>query len=251
MEAKTLNCPMCGASSRSDASHCDHCGARLATVSCPSCFDLMFRGAKFCPNCGEAAERMELGRGKKPCPRCNLGLHLVDLGGSRLRECTKCDGLWIDNETFQEVCREREQQALFMGIPSLQDPKAVASIDPVRYLKCPTCRNLMNRVNFAGCSGVIVDVCKDHGTWFDRAELRRVIDFVRDGGMDKAREREIRNLAAQRRALEAERISRSVSTNVGMGSSPIAGGLGDYMAGGFEVIDVISCIMTIVLMLVR
>ena len=47
-----------------------------------------------------------------------------------------------------------------------------------------------NRINFAKCSGVIVDVCKGHGTWFDRDELTRIVEFIRGGGLDAARAKE-------------------------------------------------------------
>jgi Zn-finger nucleic acid-binding protein len=57
----------------------------------------------------------------------------------------------------------------------------------------------MNRVNFAHYSNVIVDVCKAHGTWFDRDELRKVIEFIRAGGLDNARNREL----AEREEREA------------------------------------------------
>jgi Zn-finger nucleic acid-binding protein len=51
---------------------------------------------------------------------------------------------------------------------------------------------------------VIVDVCREHGTWFDRDELRRIVEFIRDGGFDKARAREMEDLEAKRRQLQAE-----------------------------------------------
>jgi hypothetical protein len=63
----------------------------------------------------------------------------------------------------------------------------------------------MNRVNFAKCSGVIVDACRAHGTWFDENELRRIVEFIRSGGMDLARQKEKIELDAARRRLEAER----------------------------------------------
>jgi len=208
MEAGTLNCPMCGAPSASDATHCEHCGARLATVACPSCFGLMFVGEKFCPHCGAAAQRITVdARSNLPCQRCETFLETAEVGGHTIRECARCDGLWIDNETFQTICAEREQQVPFLGIPSLQNPNAVATLGPVAYLKCPACRELMNRVNFAACSGVIIDVCRADGTWFDHAELRRIIDFIREGGMDKARDRELRHLADERARLAAARAN--------------------------------------------
>ena len=48
----------------------------------------------------------------------------------------------------------------------------------------------MNRVNFGKVSGVIVDVCKAHGTWFDPGELTRVVAFAAAGGLERTRARE-------------------------------------------------------------
>ena len=52
------------------------------------------------------------------------------------------------------------------------------------YIPCPECAGLMNRKNFGGTSGVVVDVCKKHGTWFDLGELPRVLAFVAAGIYD-------------------------------------------------------------------
>ena len=56
---------------------------------------------------------------------------------------------------------------------------------PARYVKCPACQKIMNRVNFGRTSGVIVDVCKPHGVWFERDELRRVLAFTANGGLEQ------------------------------------------------------------------
>lgn len=63
----------------------------------------------------------------------------------------------------------------------------------------------MHRVNFAKCSNVIVDVCKAHGTWFDKDELHRIVKFISAGGMDVVRAKEIEELERKRRELEAVR----------------------------------------------
>lgn len=44
----------------------------------------------------------------------------------------------------------------------------------------------MNRKNFGGASGVIVDVCPLHGMWFEVGELESVLSFVRQGGLARA-----------------------------------------------------------------
>jgi hypothetical protein len=42
-------------------------------------------------------------------------------------------------------------------------------------------------VNFGHSSGIIVDICKRHGVWFERDELRGVLDFIARGGMEHVR----------------------------------------------------------------
>jgi Zn-finger nucleic acid-binding protein len=58
---------------------------------------------------------------------------------------------------------------------------------------------MMNRKNFGAGSGVVVDVCAKHGTWFDPGELPRVLAFVESGGLAKVR---------RHNAEEAERAAR-------------------------------------------
>jgi Zn-finger nucleic acid-binding protein len=48
----------------------------------------------------------------------------------------------------------------------------------------------MNRINFGHRSGVIVDVCGRHGTWFDAGELTRVLEWIASGALENERARE-------------------------------------------------------------
>jgi Zn-finger nucleic acid-binding protein len=198
---------MCGAAAATDATRCEHCGARLATVACPACFGMMFLGEKFCPHCGAKADRQEAAEPARPepCPRCQMNMEAVALGGSTVRECPRCEGIWTDTETLRQICTNQEKQAAVLGLPTqLPTNEGVEIEKQIRYLRCPVCSDMMNRVNFANFSGVIVDVCRQHGTWFDRDELRRIVEFIRAGGMDKAREREIQNLEADRRLARTQ-----------------------------------------------
>jgi Zn-finger nucleic acid-binding protein len=205
MDASTLNCPMCGAAARSDATRCEHCQARLATVACPACFGLLFLGAKFCPHCGEKAARTgEAGTAPRPCPNCRSDLQVVALGASKIHECGQCSGLWVDVETFQQICADREQQAAVLG-GATPDPLASvhATLEEIRYRPCPVCATLMNRVNFSDRSGIIVDVCRGHGTWFDRDELRRIVEFIRAGGLEATRARDLQRWETEKRRRSA------------------------------------------------
>lgn len=195
MPIETLNCPMCGAPTTTEAAQCEHCGARLAKVACPSCFGLIYQGAKFCSHCGAAVESTEVEQGKPaPCPRCRTVMKTVAVGPTAMQECPKCEGLWVDSVTVQHIYAERERQVSLLQVVDSSVVPTVAVEDKVQYLPCPVCRKLMNRVNFAHYSNVVVDICKGHGTWFDRDELRRVIEFIRAGGLDQARARELTDL---------------------------------------------------------
>ena len=77
----------------------------------------------------------------------------------------------------------------------------------VRYVRCPVCRQLMNRTNFARMSGVIVDTCRFHGIWFDADELGKVMDFIARGGLQKARTVELEELKAEEQMQKIRNIS--------------------------------------------
>jgi len=81
------------------------------------------------------------------------------------------------------------------------------------YVPCPVCTTLMNRVNFAGCSGVVIDWCKEHGTWFDSSELRQIVTFIQGGGLRKSREREKERLQEEVRRLRQEELKLAVERN--------------------------------------
>jgi Zn-finger nucleic acid-binding protein len=203
----TLNCPTCGAPVSPDATQCAHCGARLAMVACPSCFGLVFAGAKFCSHCGAAIARTEVAANTTElCPRCRVNMQAVVIGKTNLRECTRCEGIWADADSLQQICADKEQQVAVLGTaaPLPDDGNLEANI---RYVPCPVCNKLMNRVNFAHCSHVVVDVCKEHGTWFDKDELRRIVEFIRGGGLERARADEMYELERKRQELMAAKIA--------------------------------------------
>lgn len=211
---------MCGAAASSESTRCEHCGARLATVSCPKCFGMMFLGARFCSHCGAPAERAEIAaQTNEMCPRCRVSMESVLVGKTHLEECPQCEGIWVDAQSLQAICADTEQQSAVLGMPSsAPEPEEGAALEKVHYVPCPVCKDLMNRVNFAHCSNVIVNVCREHGTWFDKDALRRVVEFIRAGGIEKARQREIEELEEKRREDGTRQIAGAWSAG---SSTPI------------------------------
>lgn len=224
-----LNCPQCGGEATPDTVRCGYCGSSLATVACPSCFGSLFVGMPHCPWCGAAASPPAgLEDSPGPCPRCREALQSLTIGQVPLAECRRCGGLWVDNARFEQICADRETQEAVLGEGRDDSPAAGQAQEERFYIPCPRCLKLMHRIHFAGCSGIVVDRCKLHGTWFDHRELQRIISFIRDGGLKKARDREkdwlreeSERLKEEKRKLEEEHLRMLLT-------STRPGGPGDY-----------------------
>lgn len=170
----------------------------------------MFLGQKFCPHCGAKAQGAEaMAADTELCPRCRVPMNALVVGTANLRECARCGGIWADADTLRQICTDREEQASVLGMANhdLPIPETVPLEQQIHYLPCPVCKKLMNRVNFAKCSHVVVDVCSRHGTWFDKDELRRIVEFIRAGGLERARSEELAQLEEARRRRSAAQVS--------------------------------------------
>ncbi|MFN2492522.1 MAG: zf-TFIIB domain-containing protein [Pyrinomonadaceae bacterium] len=228
MQAETLNCPNCGAASSTDAPLCQFCNSRLATIACASCFAMMFIGSKHCPRCGAAAAVPALhGSQKQKCPRCKIEMSSLTFGSTAVMECEQCLGLWLDVPAFEKICADREQQSAVLGAASAASKNAVREMGKLQYIPCPQCSQLMNRMNFARCSGVIVDICKGHGVWFDRDELSRIVEFIRGGGMETSRAKEKLQIEQDRQRLRQEQLSADMRRSALVGIQP-----SDHRAAG-------------------
>jgi Zn-finger nucleic acid-binding protein len=221
----SFNCPNCGASVAPDSPSCTYCGSAIAVQICPSCFGSVSVGMRHCPHCG--TEIAGLGSEETTllkCPRCATGLRLANAGKRSLNVCDRCGGLWVDKETFQEICVQQADQEAVLGLQI--EPQASAGTGgqkPRRaYIPCPQCGKLMNQKNFSGCSGVVLDWCRDHGSWFDRLELQQIVAFIQSGGLRKAREQEesrLKERESNLRIQEMETALRDSRIDPGYGSA--------------------------------
>jgi Zn-finger nucleic acid-binding protein len=239
-EARTLHCSGCGGKLDEAATKCGYCGGSISVderglgAACPKCFARLLKGARFCRECGIAI-RPEAFRAvpiSASCPRCVNELVRCELDEAQFTECSGCGGIWLDAGTFDRVVEERDRSAIgaaIAGRASREKPlDTQLETSAVKYLPCPICSQMMNRKNFAGCSGVIIDWCRGHGFWFDTHELEKVIDFVRGGGMDKAREQDIAR--ARSKAAQAERHANWVRSKAASGGGHFALGDATYPA---------------------
>ena len=212
----------CGAAVATSEPSCGHCAAPLLLKACPRCLSRVFHGHKHCSECGT-----ELGvaapaapSGDRPCPRCDRALAAHHISDVVIDECVGCGGVFLDQVAIQRVIADRQQvraEALLGALPKAA-PAAIPPRDRM-YIKCPVCRVVMNRRQLALGAGVIVDVCKAHGTFFDAGELPKTLEFISNGGLERA---ERRQLEALREAAKREQQNARYSHMMAARSSTSA-----------------------------
>lgn len=203
MNAEVIQCEACGGPVALDDVRCRSCGSQVATVACPNCMGMVSAHAGHCGHCG-AAIIPSAARNETPsnlgCPGCKgQKLTRTQLGDVEVDQCSHCGGVWLRQDLFDQVSAGKETRGRALGVlPTYAGPKATASME-VHYRPCPVCSRLMNRYNYARISGVIIDGCKKDGLWFDKDELRQVLEFIQGGGLDKSHEREVARLDQEQR----------------------------------------------------
>jgi Zn-finger nucleic acid-binding protein len=216
--AGQLSCPGCGAGVAPAAHRCEFCNADLLVRACPRCFARLFHGTRHCGQCGAdigvpARANPDGSAAARTCPACNdrPGLVARLVGEVLLDECSACHGLWLDAGALDRVVRKRSEQATAplreLGpVPGDLEHRAPVGPPSSRrmYLACPDCSTVMNRVNFARRSGIILDVCRSHGTWFDADELPRVVEFVLRGGVEEAQKKDLEQARDEARRATAD-----------------------------------------------
>jgi len=223
-ETPMQQCASCGGELSEGELQCKYCSAKVTITergwgdSCPSCYARMIMDAKFCSACGIAIQPQVTRKSdtSQRCPRCKDDMAVCELPGGHFTECTGCGGVWLEEGSFEGLTTKQEHESAVGSYFSTPERMTAATKTPklqeVRYLSCPQCGGLMNRKNFAKCSGIIIDWCKGHGYWFDAHELEQILEFVSTGGLEKSRQREIESQnvelrLAQERARKAQRIA--------------------------------------------
>lgn len=185
------SCQYCGAPLGKDGQTCAFCSARVRplervpTILCGKCFTRLPGDARFCRFCQQPVQEQNVAplAAEAECPRCRAELRGRDLKAGQVVECPGCGGLWLEPDMFNRLCQRtaHERDSTLTGPrPELVGP--AQDSHPMAYLKCPTCGDMMVRRNFGVRSGVIIDVCRDHGVWLDLQEWERIREYILAGG---------------------------------------------------------------------
>jgi len=143
------------------------------------------------------------------CPKCGIAMKIVAGEGVETDECPKCGGIWVDR---QEEKRVLEMKPAVFTVEELRMLRKVyqpfGTSEPVRYVPCPRCGELMWRKNYMHHSGIIVDTCRSHGTFFDKGELEKAIEFINKGGIEYEKLKLTEHGVAEAREKLAREIGR-------------------------------------------
>jgi Zn-finger nucleic acid-binding protein len=218
-----LHCPSCGAAVKRNAQICEYCSAPLdfslkgKTIICPHCMASTPADARFCIRCAEPIQgqvKEGLVLEDRLCPRCSVPMRGMQVGDFSLIGCKPCGGTFIPHEVF-EMMQERSDRVIFSTDFGRRGELPQDQV--VKYVRCPVCRTIMNRTNFAHISGVILDTCKGHGVWFDPGELEKIMDFIAHGGLVKAQEADLEKVKYEQEIMKINSIPLSEH---GMAGSP-------------------------------
>ncbi len=213
-----LYCPSCGAPVRREAARCDYCGAALdfslkgKTVNCPNCFAATPADGRFCVRCSRPVRgivRDDKILEDRICPRCNIPMRAKEIGEFHLIGCDKCAGVFVPHDVF-EMMQEKRDSVVFSAIAPSKGQIPVES--NAGYVRCPVCKQMINRVNFAKISGVIVDVCREHGIWFDGGEIEKIMDFVAHGGLQRAKQVDMERIKAEEELIRLKSSGKQAAS---------------------------------------
>lgn len=189
----TRRCSGCGGPLAHDVSVCTFCGAAVEgalSQICRECFAQNEEDARFCAACGcGMGSQSPIGDGHPlPCPCCEQSMPARRIGSFPANECENCNGLWIPGDQFdalvEAAAKARQENQTEQVEPDPRHTGANPVAQAIAYRRCPECDAMMQRKNFRQRSGVILDVCRDHGTWLDSDELERVVGFIMSGGLE-------------------------------------------------------------------
>lgn len=222
-----MRCASCSAPVPPTGVVCAYCGSRL---------DVDLQGWPRCASSGTSGRRRDW-----QCPDGHGVLEEMRLGRPEaevsLGRCATCMGLFLDRGALEHVLERavgtvwEVDRRLLNAL--VEHPRAER--ETVRYRPCPSCGDLMHRQLFGRRSGVIVDRCRDHGTWLDAGELRQLLEWSRAGGRilhhqwEEERHWEQENHCVRERQAAAERI-----TALRAASDPWGPELGEAAAEAWE-----------------
>lgn len=165
-------------------------------AKCTSCSAPLPANTQYCSYCGVRNDIDLHGKhdyqivdttSERTCPECEQKLQTIALdsaGSLHIDRCASCFGLFFDAGEIETLLDSAVAPVVTVNLEWLGNinldryPKNAT----VKYLKCPVCKTLMNRVIYGYRSGVVIDQCKSHGIWLDGGQISHLLEWKKAGG---------------------------------------------------------------------
>lgn len=112
------------------------------------------------------------------CTVCKEPMIVLELDQIEIDYCLECGGIWLDSGELESLLDDpsKAKEVLKHPTATMQDEKSDR--------KCPICLKPMREIGVGSESPVHIDRCpEDHGLWFDRGELDKILGIL-DSGQD-------------------------------------------------------------------
>lgn len=125
---------------------------------------------------------------ESPCPACRAPLHRASSRWEVLA-CLACGGVWTDGAASRQITSSVDRELVTIAKEAAKLAKETDStyermsdVELQVGRRCPVCDGVLACVR---TGHVAIDVCAEHGTWFDKDELGRLarnLEFERVSG---------------------------------------------------------------------
>ena len=122
------------------------------------------------------------------CPRCETALKESYYEGVEVDVCPRCGGEFVQGAMLPRIVKTRESTfspELLTEIEAHEPITGVPSSEREHPLACPGCAGVLQSINYAGDTAVIVDRCGAcDGVWLDGGELEKIQAILRQWEKD-------------------------------------------------------------------
>jgi len=122
------------------------------------------------------------------CAACGkLEMFVLEFQGIEIDYCYRCGGVWLDSGELELI--GRKAGALREDLLAALESRKERQSERRSSRRCPVCRRRMREVSTESDPPILVDRCPDeHGLWFERGELRSVVEASGAEGHNKLAE---------------------------------------------------------------
>lgn len=192
---------------------------------CKSCSAALEPNTNRCHYCGvrndvdlEAKHEFSVStpHSNRICPHCNITLQTIELKMGEalyIERCNECFGLFFDPGEIDILLNSTVTSVDNVNLKHIQNiNKDRYQSKKVKYIKCPECRMMMNRVNFGYRSGVVIDQCRKHGIWLDNGEITHLMEWKKAGGQLLDQQKNPQKLVSQQKQTEKIHASPKINS---------------------------------------